>query len=229
MLDILSNGFKEAKLKFQGKSTLTEENVRDAVASIRKSLLEADVEYGVVRDFVTRVQDAALGSIVQTKAGSGAARMRVSPADHFIKICQDELVQLMGPVDTELKLPVNRPATIIMIGLQGSGKTTTAGKLAKFLVDRKKRLPLLVAADIYRPAAVTQLQVIGERLGIPVFTIAGADPVTICKEAIKKALDLLQVSRNEINVKVVCEEKKGLFGMEGAKTAKIKVSLKNME
>ena len=77
-----------------------------------------------------------------------------------------------------------------MIGLQGSGKTTTAGKLAKFLVDRKKRLPLLVAADIYRPAAVTQLQVIGERLGVPVFTIAGADPVTICKEAIKKAYEL---------------------------------------
>ncbi|NRA64700.1 MAG: signal recognition particle protein [Pseudobacteriovorax sp.] len=189
MLDILSSGFKEAKLKFKGKTTLSEENVKEAVAAIRKSLLEADVEYGVTKQFLKRVQDKALGQEVSLKAGTGSGKMKVSAADHFVGICQEELEGLMGPVDTELSLAVNRPTTIMMVGLQGTGKTTTTGKLAKFLKTEKKRKPMLVAADIYRPAAVDQLKILGERIGVPVFHIEGANPVDICNGAMKKAFE----------------------------------------
>ena len=189
MLDIISDGFKEAKLKFKGKTKLSEENVKAAVATIRKSLLEADVEYSVVKNFIARVQEKALGQEVTLKAGSGADRMKVSAADHFIKICQDELEALMGPVETELNYATNRPTTVMMIGLQGTGKTTTTGKLAKFLKTEKKRKPMLVAADIYRPAAVDQLKILGERVGVPVFHIDGGKPVNICEEAVKKAFE----------------------------------------
>ncbi len=190
MLDILSDGFKEAKLKFQGKATLSEENIDEAIGVIRQSLLDADVEYGVVRNFLGRVKESALGQVVNLKAGKGQDRLRVTPADHFVQICKQELETLMGPVNTELEFAVNRPSIIMMVGLQGSGKTTTTGKLTKFLMDRKKRKPLLVAADIYRPAAVQQLKVLGEKVGVPVFHIEGADPVTICKGAVQKAYEL---------------------------------------
>ena len=190
MLDVLSDGFKQAKAKFKGKTTLKEENVKDAVAAIRTSLLEADVEFNVAKNFVQRVKEQALGKVVQLKTGKGDSSLRVSPGDHFVKICQDELESLMGPVSTELEYPSNRPATVMMVGLQGCGKTTTSGKLAKFLVDKQKKKPLLVAADIYRPAAVQQLKVLGERLSLPVFHKENADPVTIATEAIKEAYHL---------------------------------------
>lgn len=190
MLDVISDGFREAKLRFKGQATLTDDSVRDAIADIRKSLLEADVEYSVVRQFLNRVQEQAVGQVVQTKAGKGVERKSATPGDHFVMICREELEKLMGPVDTNLKFPVNRPALIMMVGLQGSGKTTSTGKLANFLKTQKKRTPLLVAADIYRPAAVHQLRVLGEKLGVPVFHIEGAKPVTICEEAVKKAYEL---------------------------------------
>jgi len=190
MLDVLSEGFKEAKLKLKGKAVLNESNVKEAIEAIRKSLLEADVEYSVTRNFLQRVQEKALGQEVQLKAGKGDSRMAVTPADHFVAICKEELEQLMGPVNAELTMAVNRPTTIMMVGLQGSGKTTSTGKLAKYLVATHKKKPLLVAADIYRPAAVQQLKVLGERIGVPVFHKDGADPVTICKEAMQKAFDL---------------------------------------
>lgn len=190
MLDILTEGFREAKLKFKGQATLTEDNIKEALELVRRSLLEADVEYGVVKNFVQRVKDAALGQTVQLKAGKGSDRLKVSPADHFVQICQQELERLMGPHDPSLTFPRNRPATVMMVGLQGSGKTTTTGKLAHYLVSKKQRKPLLVAADIYRPAAIEQLKVLGQRLGLPVFHMENASPVTICKEAVQKAYDL---------------------------------------
>lgn len=189
MLDVLSSGFKEAKLKFKGKATLSEENVKAATAAIRKSLLEADVEYGVTKTFIQRVQDKALGQEVSLKAGKAGKAMRVSPADHFVNICQEELEGLMGPVDAELRYADNRPTSIMMVGLQGTGKTTTTGKIANFLKESKKRKPMLVAADIYRPAAAQQLKVLGERIGVPVFHIEGESPVKICQEAKKKAFE----------------------------------------
>jgi signal recognition particle subunit SRP54 len=176
MLDILSDGFRIAREKITGKATLTEDNVNEAIGEIRKSLLEADVEYGVAKDFIARVKSEALGSTVQLKAGAGAQRMKVTPADHFVQICKSELEALMGEPDASIRFAVNRPTIIMMVGLQGSGKTTTTGKLAKYLMTKYKRKPMLVAADIYRPAAVEQLRVLGKRLEIPVFHLDGAKP-----------------------------------------------------
>lgn len=189
MFDVLSDGFREAKLKLKGKAVLNESNLKEAMESVRKSLLEADVEYGVTKKFLKNVQDKALGTEVSTRAGSGANRMNVSPADHFVQICHEELEALMGPVNTDLNYATNRPTVIMMVGLQGSGKTTSTGKLARWLIKNHKKKPLLVAADIYRPAAVQQLKVLGERVGVPVFSKENASPVEICREAIQKAFD----------------------------------------
>ncbi len=189
MLDVLSDGFRQARDKFRGKATLTEDNINEALATIRQSLLEADVEFSVAKKFLAEVKEQALGRSVQLKAG-GSSGMRVSAGDHFVKICQDELTKLMGPHDPELNLPSNRPATIMMVGLQGSGKTTTTGKLTKYLIAKKKRKPLLVAADIYRPAAVDQLKILGGKVGAPVFHVPGANPVEICRQAVQKAYEL---------------------------------------
>ena len=189
MLDVLSDGFAQAKAKFQGQTTLNEENIKEALAEVRKSLLEADVEYSVAKNFLGRVKDSALGEVVQLKAGKGSGKLKVSAGDHFIKICQSELEKLMGPVESELNLPNNRPASVMMVGLQGSGKTTTTGKITKYLIENKKRKPLLVAADIYRPAAVEQLRVLGQQVGVPVFHKEGAPAVEICRDAVKFAYE----------------------------------------
>lgn len=190
MLDVLSDGFKQAKSKLTGKAVLTEENIKDAVEEIRRSLLEADVEYSVAKDFIQKVQQNALGQSIQLKAGQGQDRLKVKPADHFVKICHDELVSLMGEADSTLRFAVNRPTVIMMVGLQGSGKTTSTGKLSSYLKSKFHKRPLLVAADIYRPAAVDQLKVLGERLGVPVFHKPNAKPQEICEEALKKAYEL---------------------------------------
>lgn len=189
MLDILTNGFKKASESLQGKATLSKENLSDALTEIRKSLLAADVEYLVAKKFLAKVQDKALGEKVQIKAGKGKNKRRVSAGDHFVNICKNELEELMGQGDTELSLP-SRLASIMLVGLQGTGKTTTSGKLAKFLHDRKRRKPLLVAADIYRPAAVEQLKVIGRKIGVPVFHVPGATALEICHQAHAHAKDI---------------------------------------
>lgn len=189
MLDILSDGFKKANQIFKGKATLTEENVGTALKEIRRSLLEADVEYAVTNSFLSNVKEKALGEEVSLKAGKGRDKVKVTAGDHFVKICKEELELLMGPVDSKLELPSNRPASIMMVGLQGTGKTTTTGKLAKYL-QRNKRKPLLVAADIYRPAAVDQLKVLGKKIDAPVFHIANSSPVEICKAASSQAIEL---------------------------------------
>lgn len=190
MLDVLSEGFRQAKLKLKGKAVLTESNIGEALEEVRKSLLEADVEYDVAKNFLAEVRASALGQTVQLSAGKGQEKLKVTPSDHFVQTCRDELEKLMGPVATELNLPTNRPASIMMVGLQGSGKTTTTAKLCKLLMTKEKRRPLLVAADIYRPAAIEQLKVLGARLGVPVFSIPNATPVEICQKSMAKAYEL---------------------------------------
>jgi signal recognition particle subunit SRP54 len=183
MFDTLSRGFRNARLKLQGKTELSEDSVADALRDVRVSLLEADVSLDVAKGFLDKVKARALGQVVTLKAKSQP--FAVTPADHFIKACYDELEGLMGPVDNTLDLD-GKPAIIMMVGLQGSGKTTTAGKLAKRLLGQGKK-PMLVAADIYRPAAVDQLQTLGRKLNVPVFSIKGMNPVQLCSLAVTQA------------------------------------------
>src|SRR5690606_14711039 len=143
---------------------------------VRLSLLEADVEFRTVKKFLRDVKERALGEQVQLVAKAKDKKVRVRPEDHFVQICHDALVELMGPVDTTLERANKGVTGIMMVGLQGSGKTTSSGKLARKL-QREGHNVMLVAADVYRPAAIHQLQVLGERLGIPVFARPGANPV----------------------------------------------------
>ncbi|MCL2178550.1 MAG: signal recognition particle protein [Proteobacteria bacterium] len=184
MLETVTKGFRSAKNRLQGKSEITEALVEESLRDIRISLLEADVAFGVVKTFVARVREKAVGEVVSVSLTDKRGKKRkVTPVDHFIKICHDELEALMGPVDTSLSFkPKGQLTGIMMVGLQGSGKTTTAGKLAKRLSDEGKK-PLLVAADIYRPAAVEQLKILGEGLGIPVFHEASTAPPELASKA----------------------------------------------
>jgi signal recognition particle subunit SRP54 len=188
MLETLSRGFKNAKARLTGVTELTPDNIEDALRDVRMSLLEADVEFKVTKTFLDRVKEKALGETVKLRAKAGDRALQATPEQHFVKICQDELIELMGPVDTDLDWAKKGPTAIMMVGLQGSGKTTTVGKLAKWLEKQKKR-PMLVAADIYRPAAVEQLKVLGGQLGMPVFTIEGGSPPDICEAAVKRAYE----------------------------------------
>ncbi|MEW5848145.1 MAG: signal recognition particle protein [Myxococcota bacterium] len=186
MLETVSKGFKNARLKLQGKAELDEATIDDALRDIRVSLLEADVELGVVKSFMDRVKEKALGQVVglEVKDSTGK-RVKLTPQDRFNAICFEELEALMGPVDTSIT--ISKPvAKIMMVGLQGSGKTTTTGKLARYLESKKFR-PMLVAADIYRPAAVDQLQTLGQKLGIPVYSEPGVSPPELCERAVQKA------------------------------------------
>lgn len=189
MLDAVTKGFRAAKNKLSGKAELTEENIEDALRDIRIALLEADVDYGVVKTFISQVKEKALGEVVQVSTKDKEGRkLAASPGDHFIKICHDELEGLMGPVDTSLafKAPSDGPTVIMMVGLQGAGKTTTTGKLASYLM-RKGKKPLMVAADVYRPAAVDQLKVLGQKLKVPVYSAADTRPVDLCRQGVEEA------------------------------------------
>jgi signal recognition particle subunit SRP54 len=187
VLETVSKGFKAARNKLKGRTEITPEVVDEALRDIRVSLLEADVSFDVVKSFVARVREKAIGEVVETKVKTGRGTVRVTPQDHFVKICHDELEALMGPVDTSLReAQKGRPTGVMVIGLQGSGKTTTAGKIAKRLLGEGKR-PMLVAADVYRPAAVEQLKILGERLGVPVFHDPSAAPPEMCRRALEAA------------------------------------------
>jgi signal recognition particle subunit SRP54 len=186
MFETISRGFKAAKARLTGVAELTPENIEEALRDVRMSLLEADVGFKVVVRFLERVKEKAIGQTVELRAKAGDRYLTATPDQHFVKICQDELVALMGPVNTDIEWAKKGPTGIMMVGLQGSGKTTTVGKLARHLEKLKKR-PLLVAADIYRPAAIDQLQVLGQKLDLPVFTIPGAQPPEICEAAVKEA------------------------------------------
>ncbi len=188
MLEILTRGFRDARQYLQGMRTLTEENLSEALKIVRVSLLEADVEFQVTRSFLDHVREQALGEIVQVSIKHRDRKLKVSPGDHFIKLCHDELVRLMGPAETGLNLRSKPVSSLMMVGLQGSGKTTTAAKVARLLSKAGKK-PMLVAADIYRPAAVDQLQSLGATLDIPVFTDGGATPPEICRKAVAHAAE----------------------------------------
>jgi signal recognition particle subunit SRP54 len=185
VFETISKGFRAAKQRLTGKAELDDDLIDEALRDVRLSLLEADVEFRVVKRFLDRVKEAARGEQVVLRAKSQEYGVqRITPDQAFIKICQDELTKMMGPVDTDLRWAKKGATGIMMCGLQGSGKTTTCGKLARHLEKTYKKRPLLVAADVYRPAAIEQLKTLGNKLGMPVFSIPGADPVQICKEAV---------------------------------------------
>jgi len=185
MFETLAKGFRSAKQKLSGVAELTDDVIDDALRDVRMSLLEADVEFKVTKRFLDRVKEAARGEQVALKARSKEYGVRkITPEQAFIKICQDELTAMMGPVDTDLSWAKKGPTGIMVVGLQGSGKTTTVGKLARYLDKTHKKKPLLVAADVYRPAAVDQLKTLGGQLDMPVFSIDGSDPVEICSKAV---------------------------------------------
>ena len=167
----LNNVFK--KLKSRGK--LTEADVKEAMREVRLALLEADVSYKVVKDFVAKVTERAIG-------------VSLTPAQQVIKIVNEELVALMGNDNARINISSKPPTVIMMCGLQGSGKTTHAAKLAKHLKKEGHR-PLLVACDVYRPAAINQLQVVGERAGVKVFEMGQISPLIIAKQAMRHAKD----------------------------------------
>lgn len=186
MFDAIAKGFRQAKNRLAGLTELTEGNIESALREVRLSLLEADVELGVVKTFLARVKEKALGEVVRIRAkgGSGGDTMKVSAADQFVKICHDELVDFMSSEGPPIVFAEkgDGPTGIMMVGLQGSGKTTTCAKLARYL-QKENHKPMLVAADMQRPAAVEQLQVLGKSVGVPVFSIPGESPVTICDRA----------------------------------------------
>ena len=186
MLEMITGGFKKAQDLLQGKATIQEKHIEDAIREIRLSLLEADVEFHVVKSFIDRVKDKAIGEIVQTRVSHAGKKLKATPEQHFIKICYDELASLMGPVDTSLDFGSRPVSAVMMVGLQGSGKTTTTAKLARHLQKSGKK-PMMVAADIYRPAAIEQLKVLGRRLDLPVFFAPGKTPPQICKDALEAA------------------------------------------
>jgi len=184
MLETLTRGFQAGRDRFRGVTRLTEENVAEALADVRRSLLEADVDLGVVRAFLARVQERCLGDEVKLRSSKARDAVRVTPGDHFTKTCYEELVELMGQ---ENPLPRHKGTRILLLaGLQGTGKTSTAAKLARHLKEAGER-PLLVAADVHRPAAREQLRVLGEQIGVEVFTRDGDDAPAICAEAVAHA------------------------------------------
>jgi signal recognition particle subunit SRP54 len=184
VLETLAKGFRAARQRLTGVAELTDDVIDEALRDVRLSLLEGDVEFRVVKRFLERVKEQARGKQVELKAKSQEYGTRsITPEQAFIAICQDELVKMMGPVQTELKWAKKGPTGIMVCGLQGSGKTTTVGKLARHLEKVHGKKPMLVAADIYRPAAVEQLKTLGRQLEMPVYSAEGKDPVTICREA----------------------------------------------
>ncbi len=174
--------------KVKGYGKLSESNVKDSLREVRVALLEADVNYKVAKDFLERVKEKALGEDVMTS---------ITPGQKFIKVVYDEMVDLLGETNKPLDVAGSPPVPVMLLGLQGSGKTTTAGKLALYL-RKKGRKPLLVPTDVYRPAAIQQLAKIGSQLGIEAYApLVGADPVEICRDArayaMKKGFDTLIV------------------------------------
>jgi len=178
VFDSLTDRLSEAFRTLRGQARLDEKNIQDGLREVRMALLEADVNFKVVKDFVDRVRDKALGADVLKS---------LTPGQQVVKIVHDELVELLGGQDTGLNLK-QKPVIIMMVGLQGSGKTTTASKLANLLRGKHKLKPYLVPADVYRPAAIEQLHVLAKQLGVPAYpSTTDMSPVDICADAIKEA------------------------------------------
>ncbi|MFA7195589.1 MAG: signal recognition particle protein [Candidatus Neomarinimicrobiota bacterium] len=184
MLEQLRDNLQAVFKNLRGQGKITEQNIALALRDVRRTLLEADVNYGVARSFIDAVKEKALGEKVLTS---------ITPGQQVIRIIHEEMVHLLGEAQVPLKLDGLPPAMIMVVGLQGSGKTTFAAKLAKQLKSSGKR-PLLVAADIYRPAAVEQLQILGERSDVPVYREDSRDVLRICRNA------LAQARNSDVNV-----------------------------
>ena len=177
MFESISSSLEGIFDKLRGRGRLSKENIHDGLREVRTALLEADVNYRVVKDFIKRVSEKAEGEEVIKS---------VTPGQQIIKIIHNELVDIMGPVGSTLTFRDGAPTVIMLVGLQGCGKTTTTAKLAK-LVMSKGRKPLMVAADVKRPAAIKQLEVLGEQLGVPVYSEDSEDPVGICQRSVEHA------------------------------------------
>ena len=173
----LSDRLQDIFRKLRGKGKITEEDVKVAMREVRLALLEADVNFKVVKDFVARVKDRAIGQEVLES---------LTPGQQIVKIVHDEMTQLMGGSESKLNLSSKPPTVIMAVGLQGAGKTTTVAKLAKTLIKQGRR-PLLVACDIYRPAAIKQLQVLGEQTSTPVFSMGQQNPINIAQASMEHA------------------------------------------
>ena len=178
----LSSKLQNITKKLRGKARITESDLKEMLREVKLALLEADVNYIIVKDFINSVQQKALGQDVLKS---------LTPGQQVVKIVKDELVELLGGIESKINFTPNPPTVIMLVGLQGSGKTTTAGKLANLLRKQGKK-PLLVACDVYRPAAIKQLQVVGSQLNIPVFANEGSkDVVHIAKQAMSVAISKL--------------------------------------
>ena len=175
----LSDRLQNAMTSVSRKGKITEADLKQMMREVRLALLEADVNFKVVKDFVRKVNERALGANVLEA---------LSPAQQVVKIVNEELTELMGGEQAPFRFEAKPPTVVMMVGLQGAGKTTTAGKLASFMAKHEKKRPLLVAADVYRPAAIDQLQTLGKQLNFPVFSLGNqVSPVEIAKQAIEKA------------------------------------------
>ena len=177
MFESLGDRLQNALHKIKGYGKITEDNIGDMMKEIRLALLEADVNYKVVKEFVNNVKEKALGEEVRTS---------IKPGDLFVKIVKDELTELLGGDSAPLNTTGN-PAILMLVGLQGSGKTTTIGKLSNYLRKKKSKKPLMVACDVYRPAAIDQLKQLGKELNIEVYSEGKGNPVEISKNAINYA------------------------------------------
>lgn len=179
MFEGISEKLNSTLKRVRGYGKLSESNIQDALREVRLSLLEADVNFKVVREFVESVKNRSLGQEVMAS---------LSPGQQFVKIVHEELIKVLGDESSELDLKASPPVAIMLVGLQGSGKTTSASKLAKYLKETLKRNPYLVPADVYRPAAIDQLKVLAKQVGAGIYdTKAGEKPLDICRSAINEA------------------------------------------
>ena len=178
----LSSKFQNIARKFKGKTRITESDLKEMLREVKLALLEADVNYKIVKEFIATIQEKALGQDVLKS---------LTPGQQVIKIVKDEMIELLGGTESKINFTPNPPTVIMLVGLQGAGKTTMAGKLANYLRKQGKK-PLMVACDVYRPAAVKQLQVVGAQLNIPVYAEEGSkDVVGISKRAMNVAMSKL--------------------------------------
>ncbi|AEV18700.1 Signal recognition particle [Geobacillus thermoleovorans CCB_US3_UF5] len=175
----LSERLQQVMNRIRGKGKVTEADVKEMMREVRLALLEADVNFKVVKDFIKRVSERAVGQEVMKS---------LTPGQQVIKVVKEELTALMGGEQSKIAVAKKPPTVVMMVGLQGAGKTTTTGKLANLLRKRHNRKPLLVAADVYRPAAIKQLETLGKQLNVPVFSLGeDANPVEIAKQALERA------------------------------------------
>ena len=180
----LTQKLEEALKSLKGKGKIEEDDLKQALRQVRLAMIEADVNLGVVKDFINNIKEKAIGQEIYGN---------LNPVQTVIKIVKDELTDLLGGVQSGITISSKPPTVIMLVGLQGAGKTTTAGKLAVYL-RKKGKHPMLVAADVYRPAAIKQLQVVGKQIDIPVFAdeTPGANPVNIARDAIAASTSMLK-------------------------------------